>query len=159
MTSFHAALRRDSGQGDGQLSWLPWPYCGTIHYTHYTPVNFAPFIIIYFRVGVCTGIKISYENKTAVFFQETLLVKNWNSYIFYVCEKNTLDLMQRNVVCHVQQVIMEVNVKCPATVFQMKLVIILLAVYQTLSVVSLKYTYIIYYTWYILKYTDSFLLI
>lgn len=54
---------------------------------------------------------------------------------------------------------MEVNVKCPATVFQMKLVIILLAVYQTLSVVSLKYTYIIYYTWYILKYTDSFLLI
>lgn len=66
--------------------------------------------------------------------------------------------MKRNVVCPVQQVIMEVNVKCPATVFQTKLLIRLLAVDQTPSVVSLKYTYI-YYTWYILKYTDYFLLI
>lgn len=54
----------------------------------------------------------------------------------YVNKKNVLDFMERNVVFHAQQDIMDGNVKCPATVLQTTLVISLLAVDQTPRVVS-----------------------
>lgn len=58
----------------------------------------------------------------------------------YVCKKNALDIMERTVVFPVQQGFMEINVNIPATVLQTRNVIHLLAVSQTLHVVSLKYT-------------------
>lgn len=56
----------------------------------------------------------------------------------YVCKKNALDIMERTVVFPAQQDFMENKVNIPATVLQTRNVIHLLAVYQTLYVVSLK---------------------